>query len=145
MYRYKGCALDQDVLLASGYEIIQTPDGEAVAVEDVEGLHRLVALELTEKKALLSSREFSFLREELDLSRASLAVLLGEDEHTVASWEGRGPVPQEADRRLRAIYQLVNGNAELVELIEQLSGLEESARPRLAFTGTNEGWRPMAA
>ncbi len=146
MYRYRGCALDEDVLLTNLYELVDTPDGEAVSIEDVEGLHHMIAMELIEAKTPLSGKRFRFLRKEMALSLDDLALLLDAPPQTVASWEENDSVPRMADRLLRAIYmETVNGASRLVEMAKQLSQPGEPLEPRLTFADTDDGWRPMAA
>ncbi|TRN63619.1 transcriptional regulator, partial [Pseudomonas syringae] len=38
MYKYKGSGLD-GIFLKNGYTILETPYGEGVKIEDIDGLH----------------------------------------------------------------------------------------------------------
>jgi len=74
MYHYTECGL-RNVWLENGYNSRKTGYGEAVSVEDVDGLHALLALRLADKKGSLTAAELRFLRTHLCLSQASLATV----------------------------------------------------------------------
>ena len=68
---YTACGLD-NVWLASGFTVKETKYGKGVSIEDVDGLHQLLASNLVEKKGLLTGKEFRFLRVHLGLTQQSL-------------------------------------------------------------------------
>jgi DNA-binding transcriptional regulator YiaG len=140
MFHYTSCGL-RNVWLRNGYRTKRTSYGKAVAIEDIEGLHRAIARYVIAFNRHLSGAEFRYLRKELGLSQASLAELLGNEEQTVALWERRGRVPVTADRVLRALYrEHADGNAKLWEMIERLNELEATRLTRVTFEETNRGW-----
>lgn len=59
-FHYTACGLD-NVWLANGYKVKATRHGHAVAVDDVDGLHQLIAQTLIDKPVSLSGKEFRFL------------------------------------------------------------------------------------
>ena len=63
-YHYTQCGLD-NVWLENGYSRKTTSYGTAVSVEDVDGLHKLLASKLVEKTSALAGKEFRFLRVQL--------------------------------------------------------------------------------
>ncbi len=68
------------------------------------------------------------LRQEMGLSQAKLAAMLGNEAQTIARQEKRSSQPNIADRFVRAIYRELNeGNAYIQDMIERLvdSHLEE--------------------
>lgn len=145
MYHYLECGLKQ-VWLRNGYRHVETPYGEAVEVENVEELHRMIARALLQR-ARLSGAEFRFLRRELNLSQAALAEMLGNSEQSIALWEkGRG-APKWADRLIRALYrEHVEGNARLAEIFaraEAKAAIRESSKVvRLSFEKPRGGhWK----
>ena len=71
LLHYTACGLD-NVWLSSGFSCKTSRHGEAVAVEDVDGLHRLLAQALIDKPGRLSGKEFRFLRVQLGLSQQAL-------------------------------------------------------------------------
>lgn len=145
MYHYRECGL-RNVWLANGYDEHETPYGPGVAFHDVEGLHRTIARGLIAKGGKLNGTELRFLRQEMGLSQAKLATMLGNDAQSIALWEKRGTQPKMADRFIRAIYrEQQEGNAHIRELIERLvdSDLEETDA-RLTLEQNDGGWRVAA-
>ncbi|MBN3756806.1 helix-turn-helix domain-containing protein [Paraburkholderia sp. Tr-20389] len=144
MYHYTEAGL-QNVWLANGYNVRKTKYGEAVSIEDADGLHRAIGRKLA-CKSYLTGAEFRFLRKELDLSQHRLADLLGTTEQTVALWEKRGKIPKTADRMFRAIYlETVDGNVKLKELIERIANRDRKVEEKMIFQDTDAGWFPKAA
>lgn len=145
MYHYTESGLP-NVWLANGYRPHGTPYGEAVEIDDVEGLHRSIAVRLVNEKPQLTGAEFRFLRKELDLSQARLAEYFGNDAQSVALWEKRGRVPKWADRFLRAIYrEHAEGNAQIRDLVDRMADLDREGDQRALFEETDRGWMPKAA
>ena len=100
-FHYTACGLD-NVWLANGFTVRATKYGEGVAIEDVDGLHRLLATILVEKKGLLAGKEFRFLRVHLGLTQQGLAKLMGGvSENAVSLWERKDTVPAINDHWLR--------------------------------------------
>lgn len=144
MYHYTECGLP-NVWLVNGFTPHETPYGDVVEVENVEGLHRAIGLRLVHRKPHLTGTEFRFLRKELDLSQNALAGYFGNDAQSVALWEKRGRVPKWADRFLRAIYrETIEGNAQIREIVARLNDTDRREAERLAFEDTPEGWRDAA-
>ena len=145
MYHYTSCGL-RNIWLRNGYEARKTLYGKAVAIHDLEGLHRAIARALIASRPKLSGAEFRFLRKELELSQVSLAKLFGNDAQSVALWEKRSKVPTWADRLLRGLYRAtIEGNVPLRRMIEELNALEGSPSRRLTFEDTGKGWTPRLA
>jgi putative transcriptional regulator len=147
MFRYTGCGL-RNVWLQNGYTVKQTPHGNAVAVQDVDGLHAVVAKTLT-RKARLTGAEFRFLRKELDLSQAALARWFGCEAQTIALWEkGRIRVPKLAAQVLRALYrEHAEGNVRIREMIETQNDVDrrDHDAKKLVLFETEQGWQTKAA
>ncbi|ABO57478.1 hypothetical protein Bcep1808_4514 [Burkholderia vietnamiensis G4] len=123
MYHYTEIGL-QNVWLANGYNVRKTPYGEAVSIENADGLHRAIGRALARKNHLTGA-EFRFLRKELDLSQHRTAEMLGTTEQAVSLWERKGKIPKTADRMFRALYlETVDGNVKLKELIERIANLD---------------------
>lgn len=144
MYHYAECGLP-NVWLVNGYKPHTTPYGEAMIIEDVEGLHRAIGKQLVHRKPYLTGCEFRFLRKELDLSQNGLAGYFGNDAQSVALWEKRGRVPKWADRFLRAIYrEHKEGNAHIQDIVARLNDMDRREFERQVFEETPEGWRAAA-
>ncbi|WP_322053671.1 helix-turn-helix domain-containing protein [Paraburkholderia bannensis] len=143
MYHYTEIGL-QNVWLANGYHVRETSCGEAVSIENADGLHRAIGRVLA-GESYLTPAEFRFLRKELELSQHRAADLLGTSEQTVALWEKRGKIPKTADRMFRAIYlETIDGNVKLKELIERVADLDRKPDERLVFQDTEGVWLKAA-
>jgi len=86
MYHYTSCGLD-NIHLKNGYTLEETSYGPGVSIEDLEGLHLAIAVDLLRQKAPLTGAQFRFLRKEQDLTHAQMAAILGVTEQAVAAWE----------------------------------------------------------
>jgi putative transcriptional regulator len=140
MHHYLASGL-RNVYLTNGFAAQKTPQGEGVLIEDAEGLHRAITLHLISGKPRLSGAEFRYVREELELTAAQLAALLGGGAKSVALWEKTGRVPKWADLLLRALYrEVVEGQAGIVELMERLNKLKK-APARMVFAHSSKGWK----
>jgi len=85
-YQYAQCGLD-NIWLNNGFEIVETPYGSSVKIDNVDQLHRTIGEYLTVKPGPLSGKEFRFLRLELDMSQKRIGELMGKEAQTVALWE----------------------------------------------------------
>ncbi len=145
MFRYSGCGL-RNVWLQNGYEERKTSYGKAVAIQDVEGLHRAIALHVIRSRPRLSGSEFRFLRKELELSQTALGKMFGYEGQTVAIWEKKGNVPKLADRAVRAIYrEITEGNASFKEIVERLDDIDWANQNKVVMKETGKGWQAKAA
>lgn len=128
MYHYEACGLP-NVYLKNGYTAHKTRYGEGMSIEDVEGLHGVLADAIVSSADALSGDEFRFLRRQLELSQAGLAELLGCDEQSVARWEkGKAKkIDAAAERLLRIIYRgETRGDKKLKSVVEMLRKIEAS-------------------
>jgi putative transcriptional regulator len=147
LYHYTECGL-RNVWLANGYRVEKTPYGNAVAFENVDGLHKMIGKFVCTYRARMSGPEFRFMRHELDLSQAALAKLLGNDAQSIALWEkSKVKAPAWADRLLRALYrEHIDGNVKIRALVEATAAMDvHEAIPKLTARKTPRGWQAMAA
>ncbi|WP_085339930.1 helix-turn-helix domain-containing protein [Aquidulcibacter paucihalophilus] len=145
MYHYQECGL-RNVWLVNGFDMHTTPYGDGVSIHDIEGLHRAIARGLVNKAAKLTGSELRFLRKEMGLSQAKLALILGNEDQTVALWEKRGTQPKIADRFVRALYrEFVEGNAHIRDMIDLLVDADREEREeRINFVQGSQGWKVAA-
>lgn len=138
MYHYVECGLP-NVWLRNGFVVKQTPYGEAVAIQEVEGLHQMIGKMLAEQANGLTGAEFRFLRKELALSQENLAAIIGKSSQAVALWEKNDKVPMIAERFIRGLYQeATTGNAKLMEAINHINRLDHEIHDmQLSF---DNGW-----
>jgi len=134
MYHYRECGLD-NVYLVNGYREVDTPHGRAVAIENVQGLHRAIATDLIEKRPFLAGRELRFIRKTLDLTQARLGELIGVTDQSVRLWERSRRVPRQADRAIRLLYRdlMKARQPQIVDIIDRLRQDRATAAERIQF------------
>ena len=141
MYHYTDGGL-RNVWLANGYRLQKTPYGQAVAIDDLEGLTQVICQALCKKTSKLTGAEFRYLRQGLMLSQPSLGQMLGVSGQSVALWEKHSKVPKMADAMIRLIYTAHTHGDERVKNI--VTALNESERFTLTLSETSKGWRASA-
>lgn len=130
MYHYTACGLD-NVWLENGYTLKATRYGKGVSVNDVDGLHKLLAAKLVEKHGLLNGKEFKFLRVQLGLSQEGLGKLMGVSENAVSLWERKDTVPLAHDHLLRLmVLGKMQGNTKIGEAIERVQTVQKLANQK---------------
>jgi putative transcriptional regulator len=124
MYHYIDSGL-KNVWLESGYTIHQTECGEGVSIHDLDGLHKIIGLDIAEKTLLLDGDDVRFLRKEMDLTQNSLAAMLRVTEDSIRNYEsGRSSIQAPTEILLRKLYlEHVNDDGTLSDLIKEISRL----------------------
>ena len=124
-FHYTACGLD-NVWLADGYTVKTTRHGQAVAIDDVDGLHRLIAQTLVGKPGRLTGQEFRFLRVQLGLSQQALAALLDFSENAVSLWERKDAVPATCDQWIRiSVLAKLEGNTRLADALARTQAVHK--------------------
>ena len=143
MYHYTFGGL-QDVYLVNGYEIKQTPHGEAVSFMDGEGLEAAICDALANKDGALSGAEVRYLRMSgLKMSQASLGAMLGADAQTVARWEKGDGAPMAAEKLLRVIYlSHSKGDAPVRSVVERINAIERAMKQTIVLHERQGLWEP---
>lgn len=115
-----------NVWLLSGYEIVESPYGEGVSIQDLEGLHRCLARSLCDKPKRLTGAEFRFLRRELDFSQKMMGELLGIDARQIRNVEhSEKPVKEPYNRLIRHMYMAtIDPKNSYLELFNRLRSLD---------------------
>ena len=145
-YQYRQCGLD-NIRLLNGFKVKRTQHGEAISIQDMDGLHHAIGTFLVREKKNLTGAEVRFLRHELGLSQKVLGVLLGKSEQTLARWEkGQSRIDGPADRLLRLLYQQQTGKSERVKkVLQHLADLDSLAEEEVSFEDTRDGWQVHSA
>ncbi len=145
MYHYTACGLD-NIYLKNGYEQKTTPSGNAIAIHDLDGLHKAISKGLANKEASLTPKEFRFLRIELDLSQKALGMLFDKSDQIVAKWEkGETRIPLLADKAIRDLYMESIGEGPVANLLQRLAQLDRKDRElTLELEETSKGWLTQA-
>jgi DNA-binding transcriptional regulator YiaG len=145
-YHYVQCGLD-NVWLGNGFEIVETPYGRSVKIEQVERLDAAIAEWLTRQPAPLTGKELRFLRLQLDLSQKRLGELLGKEAQTVALWEKSETLNKDVDFMVRHIYRqtAINARQVYVEMVDYLNAMDRTEhQEKITFKETEDGWRKAA-
>ena len=142
-YHYTESGL-RNIYLLNGYEVVDTNYGKATSIHNVEGLHRLIGMNLIEKK-YLTGCELRFIRKELGLSQNGLGKLLGVSEQAIAKWEKTGRVPKTADRFVRLLYlESINENVKIQVFIDRINETDREQYSNLEIIETENGWKQAA-
>jgi DNA-binding transcriptional regulator YiaG len=140
MYHYTECGLT-NVWLENGYIIKTTAYGKATAIDDAVGLHKVLAMELTEKKGKITGKELRFMRTVLGMSQEGLGKCVGATEQSVSLWERTGKVPQSADSILRLLVsEKLNGNSKVTDVIERINTVERICNQRIVAREKRHRW-----
>ena len=140
MYHYTECGLT-NVWLENGYIIKTTAYGKATAIDDAVGLHKVLAMELTEKKGKITGKELRFMRTVLGMSQEGLGKCVGASEQSVSLWERTGKVPHYADSILRLLVsEKLNGNSKVTDVIERINTVERICNQRIVAREKRHKW-----
>ncbi len=145
-YHYVQCGLD-NVWLANGFEIVDTPYGQSVKIDRPNELEAAIAEYLTQKPSRLTGKEFRFLRLQLDMSQKRIGELLGKEAQTVALWEKSEQINPDVDFMVRHIYRqiAINARQTYVELVDYLNALDRTEHDNtVSFRETKDGWEKAA-
>ena len=137
-YQYRTCGLET-VYLFNGYTIKDSPYGEAISIQDIDGLHHAIGMYLVREKKTLTGPEARFLRHELDLSQRRLGELLDKSSQAVDRWEkAKSKIDGPCDRLLRLLYVQRNsrGTGKVKALLERLAALDKQVEGLAQFENT---------
>jgi putative transcriptional regulator len=145
LFHYKGCGLD-DVYLASGYEVEQTPYGDGVRIKNLDSLHTQIGLYLAKSKKSLGGREIRFLRHQMDLTQSELARLFGCSGQQVARYEkNQSKLNGPADRMLRILFEeYTEQTGSVRELLGVLDSMDDNEASKVVFAESNGEWKQAA-
>ncbi len=139
-YKYVESGLDDVTLM--GIPIQRCPEcgEELVEIQNMEGLHRSLALEVIEQ-ASLGPKEIRFLRKHLGWSQVELAKHLRVDAATANRWEsGKNPMGDQAQELLR----LAVWTGKKILDYDKETGERRPAR-RLVMKAASSGWETAPA
>ena len=144
-YHYTDSGLDR-VHLANGYTTHSTPHGEAISIDDVDGLHRAIARTIVRSPKPIDGAEFRFLRRHLDLSQKAVADLIGAEEQNVYRWEKARTkfVPGMADRLIRLLFQESDDDRPGRWILERLAELDPIDADDITMDRGDNGWSSAA-
>lgn len=143
MYHYESCGLP-DVWLLNGYQTHETPYGDGISIDNIEGLHRAIAHSIINSASKMTGAELRFLRKELDLSQKRLGAMLGVEDQTVANWE-KGTPTSMASRFIKVIASAQLNSKQVQQLIDELSELDRKEHEALYFEAADSQWNATEA
>lgn len=143
-YHYRQSGLP-NVWLMNGFEIIDTPYGEGVSIQDVHGLHLCIARVLCKKPSELTGAEFRFLRRELDFSQEMIGTLFGRSKRQIGNIERRQePVQEPFNTLIRHIYLAkINPENSYLEVFQRLRSIDIEWHEDLSFTQPSAAEDPI--
>jgi DNA-binding transcriptional regulator YiaG len=150
---YKVSGLD-NIYLLNGFTVEVDEDGDRyTTITDMDGLHRAIALHIVLERKAPSGKELRFLREELHMSQAELAGLLGVSDQSVARWEKEQTEPHGAGvTALRMIYLLSTLPdderqallSSFVGHLRELAERDEEPQEDIVLSWNGDRWREPA-
>jgi putative transcriptional regulator len=143
--QYTACGLD-DIFLLGGFTRHETRYGRGVSIENVEGLHRAIAMSLVDSERTLTGEEARFLRKEIKLTQAELAKFMKLNEQSVARWEkGETAIAGSTEILLRGLYREHIGETLSLKKLAQKVEASIQSTHRQAFEPHPGGWHAQAA
>lgn len=146
-YHYTECGLSS-IYLSNGYKRVKTARGEAISVNDMEGLHKAIGLYIVSSKKDLSGEELRFLRNEMLMSQCTLALLLGVSEQAIRRWErGKIDLPKPSESLVRLLYRehIHDKDSGISTMLKRIARMEEEiVNDQVIFSDTAKGWRTAA-
>ena len=140
MYHYTECGLD-NVWLANGYRVKDTPYGKGVAFADADQLDATIARCLAAKEGRLTGKEFRFLRTLLGLAQHNLADMLNVSDQSVSLWERTGKVPKLEDAVLRKfVLEHLDGDGKLTDLIACTNAVDRLVHQQIVVRTYAHKW-----
>lgn len=145
-YHYTESGLDY-IYLKNGFRFVSGNRGDAIIIENIDGLHDAIGRLLVNERKNLTGEEIRFLRHELEMSQSTLSVLLGVEEQTLARWE-RGDTDEPNPigvRMIKKIYSEKFGEDEkITDLLYRLAELEDRIDQHLEMEETEGDWKEAA-
>ncbi len=145
LYHYFECGLNT-VYLLNGFNTIETSQGKATSIHDMDGLHKAIGMFLIFHQKNLSGDEIRFLRKEMLMSQRILSNLLGVSEQEIRRWEnGKIKIPKPSESLLRLLYRehVDDKSGEIASILKEISKLEEKLS-EIVFKDTKKGWQAAA-
>ncbi|WP_333823370.1 transcriptional regulator [Pinisolibacter sp.] len=101
VYRYTESGLDN--VFIEGVSFVTDDAGETcITVPNINGLHKAIATGIVRQKAGMTGREMRFLRTEIGLTQAELAVIVHREALAISRWErGEFPIDSNAEALIR--------------------------------------------
>ena len=144
MYHYTESGLS-NVYLVNGFHVEVIDEEEYTSIDDMNGLHRTIALAIVDSNTPLTNEEFKFLRIELNLSQKVLANSFGVNEQTIARYEkNETKIPRTTDASLRSLFmESLDKNNPVGHFLELLAEAEAAAE-EIRLEEVGDHWKIAA-
>jgi transcriptional regulator with XRE-family HTH domain len=127
----------------------QTDDAgeETISIKNLAGLHRAISTSLITKSSSLTGKELRFLRTEMGMTQAELAVLVHREALSISRWE-RGEVA-EIDTNAEVLIRLHARDVLELDIKASVKQISESSVPSAVSPPINidgsdsDNYRPM--
>lgn len=103
-YRYTECGIDY-VFIEGITTCVDDAGEEAVTIPHVAALHKAIATAIVTKRFSMTGKELRFLRTEMGMTQAELALIVNREPLAISRWE-RGEVAQ-IDQNAEAIIRMM--------------------------------------
>lgn len=145
MYHYTECGLS-NIVLANGYNVEIIDEEEYTSIDDMNGLHKAIALAIVESNGALTNEEFKFLRVEMNISQKALGERFDVSEQTIARYEKETKVPRITDAALRSLYmESQDKNNPMGFFLDMLADTEaKEAAQEIVMEEVNDNWKIAA-
>lgn len=131
MYHYTDSGLN-NVWLKSGFNIVDTPYGRGVSIDDADGLHALLATDLTKKPGRLTGKELRFFAHNAAPFTAEFCQHASRSGTGRQSLEEAGKVPKPADAMMQMpLLEKVRGDEKMSEITKRINTVERLVDQRI--------------
>ena len=145
-YHYTECGL-QNVYIAGLAPAMDEDGDEVIEIPFINGLHTAIAHGIVKHAKGISGSELRFLRSEIGLTQAELALLVHADKQTIGRWErGEWPIDSTAETVIRrlAIEKLLIPYDQGIEVLARSSVQTAETQP-ININATGQGYTLEAA
>ncbi len=146
-YRYRECGLD-NVIIRDMQVIVDDAGEEVYGIPNVTGLHKVIAHCIITREHGIMPQELRFLRTEMGLTQAEMALRVKKDHQTIGRWErGEKPIDQNAELVIRMVAAERLGIDPKISTEEMVRRCVPSAGfEMIEIDGSNPNeYRPLAA
>jgi transcriptional regulator with XRE-family HTH domain len=146
VYHYTQCGLD-NVMIVGIPEAVDDAGETVLTIPNVNGLHRAIALGIVSKRQSISGKELRFMRTEMGMTQAELAVMIHREPLAISRWE-RAEVPIDSNAetliRLHAIQVL---DLKVDASVKEISGwaLPRAEEAQIRINGSDPSHYQLAA
>lgn len=146
VYHYTQCGLE-NVMIMGIPEAVDDAGETVLTIPNINGLHRAIAHGIVAKRSSVSGKELRFLRTEMGMTQAELAVMIHREPLAISRWE-RAEVPIDSNAetliRLHAIEEL---KLKIDASVKEISGwaLPRAEETQIRIDGTDPKHYQLAA